>query len=136
MRAVEGLRERELKVSDELTLRVGVANGLTNAKVLLDDALNGGKQFHIIEVMACPGGCIGGGGQPYPPPGYRILDRRLLAKRAEALYAIDGAKAVRSSNHNPAIKSLYEEYLGAPGGKKAHALLHTHYTPRLPRGVR
>jgi len=136
VRAVEGLRERELKVNETLTLRVGVANGLTNAKTLLDDALNGGKQFHIIEVMACPGGCIGGGGQPYPPRGYRILDRRLLAKRAEALYTIDGAKAVRSSNHNPAIKSLYEEYLGTPGGKKAHALLHTHYTPRLPRGVR
>lgn len=136
VRAVEGLRERELKVNDELTLRVGVANGLTNAKTLLDAVLSGEKEFHIIEVMACPGGCIGGGGQPYPPEGYRIFDKRLLAKRAEALYSIDGAKTVRSSNHNPAIKKLYTDYLGTPGGDKAHRLLHTRYQPRLPRGIR
>lgn len=136
VRAVEGLRERELKVNEGLTLRVGVANGLTNAKTLLDAIVEGSKQFHIIEIMACPGGCIGGGGQPYPPPGYRILDRRLLAKRASALYAIDSAKPVRSSSHNPSIKKLYDEYLGEPGGEKAHRLLHTHYAPRLPRGIR
>ena len=136
VRAVEGLRERELKVNDELTLSVGVANGLTNAKILLDEVLAGEKKFHIIEIMACPGGCIGGGGQPYPPHGYRILDKRLLAERAKALYQIDTNKNVRSSNHNPAIRRLYEEYLGTPGGEKAHQLLHTHYTPRLPRGIR
>lgn len=136
VRAVEGLRERELKVNDSLTLRVGVANGLTNAKILLDAVLTGEKTYHIIEVMACPGGCIGGGGQPYPPDGYRIFDKRLLAKRAQALYTIDGAKEVRSSNHNPAIKQLYENFLGEPGGEKAHQLLHTHYEPRLPRGIR
>ena len=136
VRAVEGLRERELKVNDELTLSVGVANGLTNAKILLDEVLAGEKKFHIIEIMACPGGCIGGGGQPYPPHGYRILDKRLLAQRAKALYQIDTNKNVRSSNHNPAIRRLYEEYLGKPGGEKAHQLLHTHYTPRLPRGIR
>lgn len=136
VRAVEGLRERNLKVNDRLTLHVGVANGLTNAKTLLDQVLSGAKQFHIIEVMACPGGCIGGGGQPYPPAGYRIFDRRLLAKRAQALYAIDKHKQVRSSNHNPDIQKLYREYLGEPGGEKAHRLLHTHYAPRLPRGIR
>ncbi len=136
VRAVEGLRERELKVNDELTLRVGVANGLTNAKQLLDAVVNNEKTFHIIEVMACPGGCIGGGGQPYPPQGYRIFDERLLAKRAQALYAIDQGKALRSSNHNPAIQKLYDEYLGKPGSEKAHRLLHTHYAPRLPRGIR
>lgn len=136
VRAVEGLRERELKVNDELTLRVGVANGLTNAKQLLDAVVKGEKEYHIIEIMACPGGCIGGGGQPYPPEGYRILDKRLLAKRAEALYKIDQGKKVRSSGHNPAILNLYEEYLGEPGGEKAHRLLHTHYAPRLPRGIR
>jgi len=86
--------------------------------------------------MACPGGCIGGGGQPYPPAGYTILDPKLLAKRAKALYTIDTDKDIRSSNHNPAITALYEEYLGEPGGEKAHRLLHTHYAPRLPRGIR
>ena len=136
VRAVEGLRVRDLKVNDELTLRVGVANGLQNAKKLLDKVVSGEETFHIIEVMACPGGCIGGGGQPYPPKGYTILDPKLLARRASALYAIDSNKPLRSSNHNPAIQQLYETYLGEPGGEKAHALLHTHYAPRLPRGIR
>ncbi len=136
VRAVEGLRERELKVTDALTLRVGVANGLTNARQLLDAVVNQEKTFHVIEIMACPGGCIGGGGQPYPPRGYRIFDKRLLAERASALYAIDQKKKLRSSNHNPAIQALYKEFLGAPGSDKAHKLLHTHYTPRLPRGIR
>ncbi|HPO30077.1 MAG TPA: [Fe-Fe] hydrogenase large subunit C-terminal domain-containing protein, partial [Candidatus Hydrogenedentes bacterium] len=136
VRAVEGLRVRDLKVNDGLTLRVGVANGLQNAKKLLDKVVSGEETFHIIEVMACPGGCIGGGGQPYPPKGYTILDPKLLARRASALYAIDSNKPLRSSNHNPAIQRLYETYLGEPGGEKAHALLHTHYAPRLPRGIR
>jgi len=133
---VEGLRERELQVNGDITLRVGVANGLTNARQLLDAVVNKEKEFHIIEIMACPGGCIGGGGQPYPPRGYRIFDRRLLAKRASALYEIDKRKKLRSSNHNPAIQRLYAEYLGEPGSEKAHALLHTHYEARLPRGIR
>jgi iron-only hydrogenase group A len=136
VRAVEGLRVRELKVNDDVTLRVGVANGLHNAKTLLDKVVSGEEEFHIIEVMACPGGCIGGGGQPYPPSGYTILDPELLAKRAGALYKIDEHKNIRSSNHNPAIKAIYEDFLGEPGGEKAHELLHTHYAPRLPRGIR
>jgi iron only hydrogenase large subunit-like protein len=136
VRAVEGLRERKLKVGDDLILRVGVANGLTNAKHLLDAVVNKEKEFHLIEIMACPGGCIGGGGQPYPPPGYRIFDKNLLAKRASALYEIDKGKKLRSSNHNPAIQRLYDEFLGEPGGEKAHQLLHTHYEPKLPRGIR
>ncbi len=136
VRAVEGLRVRELKVNDELTLRVGISNGLHNAKTLLDKVVSGEEEFHIIEIMACPGGCIGGGGQPYPPKGYSILDPKLLAKRASALYSIDAHKKLRSSNHSPAIKAIYADYLGEAGGEKAHHLLHTHYAPRLPRGIR
>ncbi|MBW7865027.1 MAG: iron hydrogenase small subunit [Candidatus Hydrogenedentes bacterium] len=136
VRAVEGLRVCELMVNKDLTLRVGVSNGLQNAKKLLDKVVSGEEEFHILEIMACPGGCIGGGGQPYPPAGYTILDPKLLAKRAKALYTIDTDKDIRSSNHNPAITALYEEYLGEPGGEKAHRLLHTHYAPRLPRGIR
>ncbi len=135
VRAVEGLREAELEVGGKL-LRLGVANGLVNAKTLLDKVLNGDPPFHVIEIMACPGGCIGGGGQPYPAAPYRILDSRLLAKRAQALYAIDGARTHRRSHDNPAVKKLYKEFLGAPGSAKAHRLLHTSYQPRLPRGIR
>ena len=135
VRAVEGLRERTLTVG-EVSLNVGIANGLNNAKILLDKVLSGEKEFHVIEVMACPGGCIGGGGQPYPPKEYRILDKALLGERAKALYTIDSGKKIRSAKHNPAVQSLYEEFLGEPGGEKAHELLHTHYAARLPRGIR
>jgi len=107
-----------------------------NAKTLLDKVVNKEKQFHMIEIMACPGGCIGGGGQPYPPRGTKVLDPALLAARARALYTIDGAKKLRKSHENPAVKKLYAEFLGEPGGEKAHALLHTHYSAKLPRGIR
>ena len=135
VRAVEGLRERSLKIGD-MTLNVGVANGLVNAKVLLDKVINKEKQFHVIEVMACPGGCIGGGGQPYPPKGYKILDPKLFAKRAEALYSIDKEKKLRMSHENPSILKLYKEFLEKPGSDIAHKLLHTHYHQRFPKGIR
>jgi len=135
VRAVEGLRQTYVAIGDR-NIHVGVANGLTNAKVLLDKVKEGKEQFHVIEVMACPGGCIGGGGQPYPPEGLKVLDPDLLRKRASALYTIDGAKTLRKSYENPAIEELYESFLGGPGSEKAHELLHTHYQPKLPRGVR
>ena len=94
------------------------------------------KEFHIIEIMACPGGCIGGGGQPYPSGGFKILDPELLAKRAKALYDIDGHNVFRRSHKNPAVQKLYDEYLGEAGSEEAHRLLHTHYTAKLPRGIR
>ena len=86
--------------------------------------------------MACPGGCCGGGGQPYPPEGVKVLDSDWLFRRGNALYAIDGSKQLRKSYENPAIDEVYSSYLGTPGGEKAHELLHTHYQARLPRGVR
>ncbi len=135
VRAVEGLREADVTLGDQ-TIHVGVANGLQNAKTLLDQVINQEKQFHIIEVMACPGGCIGGGGQPYPQAGYDVLDKELLQKRAQALYDIDTKKTLRRSHENPALKTLYEEFLGQTGGPKAHELLHTHYHPQEPRGIR
>lgn len=135
VRAVEGLREASITLGDR-TLNVGVANGLVNASVLLDKVVRGEKAFHLIEIMACPGGCIGGGGQPYPPRGMKALDPALLQARAQALYSIDGAKELRRSHENPAIRTLYAEFLGEPGGPKAHELLHTHYAARLPRGIR
>jgi iron-only hydrogenase group A len=133
VRAVEGLREAEVRFGDA-ELRVGVANGLVNARTLLDEVEAGKKQFHVIEVMACPGGCIGGGGQPYPPRTMSIRD--VLALRAEALYTLDARATFRRSHDNPAVTELYESYLGKVGGPRAHELLHTHYSPRLPRGIR
>jgi len=135
VRAVEGLRETYVAIGEH-NIHVGVANGLTNAKILLDKVKSGKEQFHVIEVMACPGGCIGGGGQPYPPEGVKVLDPDLLRLRASALYSIDSKKKLRKSYENPSIDELYSSYLGTPGGERAHELLHTHYHARLPRGVR
>jgi iron only hydrogenase large subunit-like protein len=134
VRAVEGLREVHVAIGEH-NIRVGVANGLENAKTLLDKVKAGKEVFHIIEVMACPGGCIGGGGQPYPAGNYRVLDPELLRKRASALYSIDTGKKLRKSLENPAIAELYDEFLGMPGSELAHQLLHTSYSPKLPRGI-
>jgi iron only hydrogenase large subunit-like protein len=135
VRAVEGLREAELNLAGK-TVRVGVANGLNNAKILLDLAKENPGRYHVLEVMACPGGCIGGGGQPYPPNNTDVLDPELLRLRAQALYTIDGAKKLRKSHENPAVKKLYTDMLGEPGSEIAHKLLHTEYHSKLPRGIR
>ncbi len=135
VRAVEGLREASFNLAGQ-TVNVAVANGINNAKKVLDKVVRKEKDFHIIEVMACPGGCIGGGGQPYPPRGMKVLDPELLRLRASALYRIDESKELRRSHENPAIKKLYQEWLGEVGGEKAHHLLHTHYAARLPRGIK
>lgn len=135
VRAVEGLREASVVIGDQ-TVNVAVVNGLQNAKELLDKVLRGEKHFHVIEIMACPGGCIGGGGQPYPYGEYRILDPELLRARARALYTIDEAKVLRRSHESPALKEIYADFLGEPGSEKAHELLHTQYHARLPRGIR
>jgi iron-only hydrogenase group A len=135
VRHVKGLREAQVKIG-ELTLNVAVANGLQNAKTILDRVTKGEKQYHIIEVMACPGGCSGGGGQPYPPAGMYVLDPKLIEMRGHALYSIDEAKTLRQSHENPAVQKLYAEFLGRPGSPKAHELLHSHYAARSPRGIK
>ena len=135
VRAVEGLKEATIEIAGK-KLNVAVANGLNNAKTILEKVKAGKKEYHLIELMACPGGCIGGGGQPYPPDGSYVLDKEVVKKRAQALYSIDEVKAVRKSHENPYIQKLYEEYLGEPGSKKAHHLLHTTYQPREPRGIK
>ncbi len=135
VRAVEGLREANVLLGD-IVASVGVANGLVNAKALLDRVVSGEKNYHIIEIMACPGGCSGGGGQPYPPRGYKILDPKLLALRASALYKTDEQRTLRRSHENPAVNEIYDKFLGVPGSPKAHELLHTSYSAKLPRGIR
>ncbi|MBN1594552.1 iron hydrogenase small subunit [candidate division FCPU426 bacterium] len=134
VREVEGLKEASIAIGDQV-LHVAVANGLTNAKIILNKVRAQEKQFQLVEIMACPGGCIGGGGQPYPPEGYPVLDKEIIRRRARALYAIDQAKQIRKSHENPYIKDLYDKFLGEPGSRKAHELLHTHYTVREPRGI-
>ncbi|HOG65697.1 MAG TPA: iron hydrogenase small subunit, partial [Spirochaetota bacterium] len=82
-----------------------------------------------------PGGCVGGGGQPYPHQGEYTIDFDLYRKRAGALYAIDKDKELRKSHKNPHVLELYKDYLGEVGGHRAHELLHTHYQVRAPRGI-
>ncbi len=135
VRGVTGLKEATIRIEDQ-EITVAVANGLTNAKQVLEFIKSGEKTYHLVEIMACPGGCIMGGGQPYPPMDYEVLDPEIAKLRARALYDIDGHKQLRRSHENPAILKLYTEYLGEPNGEKAHDLLHTHYEARNPRGIR
>jgi iron only hydrogenase large subunit-like protein len=136
VRTVDGeIREASISLGGQ-TLNVAVADGLQNGKVLLDAVKRGDKQYHLIEIMACPGGCICGGGQPYPPMGSYTLNPDLAKSRAKALYKIDSGKVIRCSHDNPDIQKLYADFLGEPLSPKAHELLHTHYTARTPRGIR
>ena len=128
VRGLEGIREAEIDI-DGKKVRVAVAHGLANARKLIEKILAGEVKYNFVEIMACPGGCIGGGGQPYSK------DPDILAKRAEAIYTIDELKTIRKSHENPAIKKLYEEYLGEPLSHKAHELLHTHYEDRSKKSL-
>ncbi len=121
IRGLEGIRSAEVDF-DGTTINIGIAHGLANARKLLEDIRDGKTHYHAIEIMACPGGCIGGGGQPFHHGHSDILE-----KRSEALYREDSNKTIRKSHENPYIKKLYEEFLGEPLGEKAHKLLHTHY---------
>ncbi|MCQ2184676.1 MAG: [FeFe] hydrogenase, group A [Bacteroidales bacterium] len=121
VRGFEGVREASVNLNGT-TVKVAVAYGLANARRLMEDIKAGRSEYHAIEVMACPGGCIGGGGQPLHHGDFDIVKAR-----SKALYGEDAAKPVRKSHENPYIQKLYEEYLGKPLSEKAHALLHTHY---------
>jgi iron-only hydrogenase group A len=105
-------------------LNVAVAHGLSNARKVIKDVESGKRSYHFVEVMTCPGGCIGGGGQP------RFTDDSVREARIAAIYREDEGKQIRQSHANPAIKQLYEQYLGQPLGERSHQLLHTHYTAR------
>jgi len=121
LRGLEGVREATIDF-DGLPIRIGIAHGLGNARKLLEDIKAGKSDFHAIEIMACPGGCIGGGGQPL-----HHGDSSILKARQIAIYQEDKNKPIRKSHENPFIIKLYEEYLGHPMSEKAHHLLHTHY---------
>ena len=128
VRGIEGIKEASYNVAG-MDVKVAVASGLGNARKLLNKVKNGEVQYHFIEIMGCPGGCVNGGGQPQQPGSVRnTVDIR--GKRAEVLYNIDKNNPIRKSHENPAIIELYETYLGEPGSHKAHELLHTTYVKR------
>jgi len=125
IRGLQGIREAKVDIGG-VELNLAVANGLGNIRTIFEQIQRGEKEYHLIEVMACPGGCVGGGGQPY----YLQHDTEILKRRAAALYEEDKNKKLRLSHENPEIKKLYEEFLGEPGSHRAHELLHTKYVKR------
>jgi len=119
-----GIKEAAIEI-DGAKIKVAVAHELRNARKLLEDIRAGKSEYHAIEIMACPGGCIAGGGQPYHHASEEILN-----KRREILYKEDINKSLRRSHENAEVKKLYEDFLGEPCGEKAHNLLHTEYVKR------
>ena len=128
LRGIEGVKEAEVTVGG-LNLKVAIANSTGAAKQLIKKIQSGEATYHFVEVMACPGGCVNGGGQPIVDASTRMdVDPRVA--RAAGLYAEDEAKTIRKSHENPDIIKVYEDFLGKPGSHKAHELLHTTYTKR------
>ncbi|MCB2195402.1 MAG: [FeFe] hydrogenase, group A [Bacteroidetes bacterium] len=133
VRGMEGVREAAVKIENVLPewsflegveLKTVVAHGLTNAKKVMQAVKDGKADWHFIEIMACPGGCLGGGGQPIP------TTPEIRQKRAEAIYAEDEGLPIRKSHENPEVQQIYKDFLGEPLGHKSHELLHTHYHER------
>ena len=128
VRGTEGIKEATYNVAG-MDVKVAVVSGLGNARELLNKVKNGEADYHFIEIMGCPGGCVNGGGQPQQPAYVRnTVDIKAL--RAKVLYDLDASMPVRKSHENEAIKQLYAEYFGEPGSEKAHHILHTTYVKR------
>lgn len=121
VRGLEGVKESTVSVGD-LKVKVAVAHTLANAEKVLEQIAAGKADYHFIEIMCCPGGCIGGGGQSIP------TTMAIRAERINAIYDVDKSMELRKSHDNPAIKTIYKEFLGEPLGHRSHELLHTHYT--------
>lgn len=119
-RGMEGIKEAEIDLNG-LKVRVAIAHGLANARRVMDQVRAGESPYHFIEIMACPGGCIGGGGQPITKSNAK------RAERIEGIYKEDAGLPLRKSHENPEVKQIYEEFLHEPLGHKSHELLHTHY---------
>lgn len=133
VRGLQGVREASLLIENPLPewsflhgieLKVAVAHGLANARTVMQSIKNGTSDYHFIEIMACPGGCLGGGGQPIP------TNPEIREKRLQALYAEEMGMEIRKSHENPEVITLYEDFLEEPLSEKAHDLLHTHYLKR------
>ena len=121
-----GIRKASVQIGDQ-TINVAIASGLGNARKIMEEIKAGNPDnLHAVEIMACPGGCVNGGGQPYHHGDFEII-----RKRQQALCQEDAGKKIRKSHENPFVKKLYEEYMGEPGHGKAHALLHTEYEEKI-----
>ena len=128
VRGAKGIKKATVQMGDK-EVRVAVAHGLGNAKKIMEEIKSGKADYQFVEVMACPGGCIMGGGQPIKNSKTRAtVDVR--RKRAEAMYSIDERSTIRKSQDNTILKAIYKEYIGQPGEHRAHELLHTHYTKK------
>lgn len=123
LRGFEPVKRATVKIGD-LDLNIAAVNGLAGVRQIIDDIRNGKNDLHFIEVMACPGGCINGGGQPL------AVKEENIRKRMASLYTIDSSETMRTSHSNPEIQQIYKEYLGEPLSEKSHHLLHTHYAHR------
>jgi len=134
VRGLKGVKEGTIDI-DGTEVRVAVAHGLGNACKLLDEVRRDPKKYHFIEIMGCPGGCIGGGGQPYAQVNSIPLDDECLKKRAQALYDLDRGKTIRRSHENPDVQKLYKEFLKSPLSSVSHKYLHTHYKAKAPVGI-
>jgi NADH-quinone oxidoreductase subunit G/NADP-reducing hydrogenase subunit HndD len=127
LRGTGGIKRGSVLIGDK-EIKLCAVHGLANARKILEGLREGREEIHFLEVMACPGGCIGGGGQPLP------TDEETRRRRIEAMYAEDRGLPIRQSHKNPAIRTVYDEFLGEPNGEKSHHLLHTKYAARTPRG--
>jgi len=127
LRGTGGIKRGSVLIGDR-ELKICAVHGLGNARKVLDDIKAGREEIHFLEVMACPGGCIGGGGQPLP------TDEETRRRRIECMYAEDRGMPLRQAHQNPAVRAVYDQFLGRPLGEKAHHLLHAHYAARTPRG--
>ncbi|RJP58770.1 MAG: ferredoxin [Candidatus Auribacter fodinae] len=134
VRGMKGIKEANVNVSGT-EVKVAVAHGLGNARQLMRQVEDGTSPYHFIEIMGCPGGCIGGGGQPYAGTNVMPLDQNMLEARARALYNIDEHKVLRKSHENPYVQRLYKEFLGKPLSEVSHKYLHTHYKQHFPVGI-
>lgn len=122
-RGMEGIKEAEIDL-DGTVVKVAIGHGLANARKLMEQVRAGESPYHFIEIMACPGGCIGGGGQPITKSNAK------RAERIQAIYEEDAGLPLRKSHDNPEVKAIYADFLTEPLGDKSHELLHTHYTPK------
>lgn len=128
VRGTEGIKEATYDINGTV-VKVAVASGLANARKIMEKVRAGEADYHFIEIMSCPGGCVNGGGQPIKSAFVRN-NTDIRAERAKAIYATDKKMSLRKSHENPAVKELYDEFLGKPNSHLAHELLHTKYMPR------
>lgn len=133
-RGLQGIKEGAIEMENRVVKMV-VAHGLTNARIVLERIRENPGRYDLVEIMGCPGGCIGGGGQPYSTQNSLPFDEETLLKRAQGLYGIDRSKTIRRSHENPDVQRIYRKFLGRPLSRLAYELLHTQYTPKEPKGL-